>query len=116
VELDFYAASCVEKSSRIAIDFNHSGEVYIISEACVYITHSEDRVARSGPPPSSSPLLILIFRSSPSARFVKGLWRVPYAPRAVRMGRSSMGAYNNPAAAQHQMRGAPWGCLAPGHP
>jgi len=31
VELDFYAAGCVEKSSRIAIDFNHSGEVYIIS-------------------------------------------------------------------------------------
>ena len=40
MELDFYAAGCVEKSSRIAIDFNHSGEVYIISEACVYTLHT----------------------------------------------------------------------------
>ena len=61
--LDDYAAWCVEKSSRIAIDFNHSGEVYIISEACVYITHSEDRVARSGPPP----LLLAACRSYLSA-------------------------------------------------
>jgi hypothetical protein len=67
--LDDYAAWCVEKSSRIAIDFNHSGEVYIISEACVYITHFEDRVARSGPPPlllaaSSSYLPLIGFLGS----------------------------------------------------
>jgi hypothetical protein len=66
VELDLDAASCVEKSRRIAIDFNHSGEVYIISEACVYIRHFEDRVARSGPPPlllaaSHSYLLLIGF-------------------------------------------------------
>jgi hypothetical protein len=63
--LDNYAASCVEKSSRIAIDFNHSGEVYIISEACVYTLHTPRIGSHAAVlPPSSSPLLVLNFCSS----------------------------------------------------
>jgi hypothetical protein len=60
--LDDYAAWCVEKSSRIAIDFNHSGEVYIISEACVYTLHTPRIGSHAAVlPPYSSPLIVLTF-------------------------------------------------------
>jgi hypothetical protein len=62
--LDDYAAWCVEKSSRIAIDFNHSGEVYIISEACVYTLHTPRIGSHAAVLP---PLLLAAYRSYLSA-------------------------------------------------